>query len=521
VANASSKVIAGRYRVLGRLGSGGMATVLLALDERLHREVAIKRMHAESPDDVAKRFRREAKLGAALNHPNIVSVYDIETDDDNVLIVMEHVPGGSLKDAIARGPLPREAALRVLEDVAVALDYAHQHGVVHRDVKPANVLLDNHGNAKLADLGIATAAEVTSITSTGSVLGTAAYMAPERLDGEPGGPAGDIYALATVAYEALTGRKARQGRSAVEIARAVVSEPPPDLRTQMPDAPAAAARVLERGMARDPAARPRSAGDLVADLRAAFQRDRTAATAPLPGRGAAAPAAAAQTGRGGPRRMAPVLALVALLAGAGAVVALTAGGGGAGGSDGSAPRTTNPPASTRAQTQQPATTTTQSTPAPAAKPPADVVRSFYTLAASKDYEAAWALTGPSAREQLGGYDSFVATMGTLESIEFPSLDTTSLTESSATVAFDTVATHTDKVDRCSGTIDLSQDGDSWLIERFDVRGCNSQPRGAAPPSSTPGKGPAGGRPIAPGNGKGKGRRKDGGRNGWGAGGGEG
>src|SRR3712207_514272 len=150
---------------------------------------------SESPEDVAKRFRREAHLGAALNHPNIVSVFDIETDDENVLIVMEYVPGGTLRDALARGPLPRPAGLKVLRGVAAALDYAHEHGVVHRDVKPANVLIDASGGGKLADLGIAPAAEVTSITATGAVMGTASYMCPERLDGQPGGKHADIYEI--------------------------------------------------------------------------------------------------------------------------------------------------------------------------------------------------------------------------------------------------------------------------------------------------------------------------------------
>ena len=265
-------VLAGRYSIVKRLGSGGMATVFLADDARLQRQVAVKRMHAESPEEVAKRFQREAQLGAALNHPNIVSIFDIEVDDENVLIVMEYVPGGTLKDALARGPLPTDTALKVLKGVAAGLDYAHEHGVLHRDVKPANVLLDADGRAKLADLGIATAAEVTSITRTGAVMGTAAYMAPERLDGEPGGSAADVYALAAVAYETLTGHKARQGRSAVEVAHAVMNAPPPDLRMRLPDAPREAADVLARGMARDPAERPASAGELVRELCEAFER---------------------------------------------------------------------------------------------------------------------------------------------------------------------------------------------------------------------------------------------------------
>src|SRR3954454_21657725 len=134
-------LLAGRYRVIGPLGSGGMATVLLCEDERLGRREAGKRLHAYIPDDVARRFTREAKVGASLNHPNLVSVYDTTTDEESVLIVMELVEGETLRDALKRGPLPRERALRVLRDIASALDHAHAHGVVHRDVKPANVLL--------------------------------------------------------------------------------------------------------------------------------------------------------------------------------------------------------------------------------------------------------------------------------------------------------------------------------------------------------------------------------------------
>src|SRR3954447_18101598 len=134
-------LLAGRYRVIGPLGSGGMATVLLCEDERLGRRVAVKRMHADSPDDVARRFTREAKVGASLNHPNLVSVYDTVTDEESVLIVMELVEGETLADAIRRGPLPTRRTLDVIRDVAGGLDHAHSHGVVHRDIKPANVLL--------------------------------------------------------------------------------------------------------------------------------------------------------------------------------------------------------------------------------------------------------------------------------------------------------------------------------------------------------------------------------------------
>src|SRR5947209_9389419 len=263
-------MLAERYRVIRRLGSGGMASVFLAEDERLRRRVAVKRLHAGSPEDVARRFQREARVGASLNHPSIVAVFDTIVDDEGVLIVMEYVDGETLRDEIARRPLAPKRALEVLEPVAIALDHAHANGVVHRDVGPANVLLGRDGAVKPADLGIATAAGVTRITRSGTVLGTVAYMAPERLDGAAGGPPADIYALAAVAFEALTGDKAIAGRTAAEVARRAVLDPPPDLNAALPDAPAAAAAALRRGMAKDPDERPPSASALVGALKEAY-----------------------------------------------------------------------------------------------------------------------------------------------------------------------------------------------------------------------------------------------------------
>src|ERR687885_1587562 len=263
----TGRVLADRYRTIRRLGSGGMATVWLAEDERLRRQVAVKRLHGDvSDDDVVRRFQREARVGASLNHPNVVAVYDIAPDDEGVLIVMEYVEGRTLREEIAVGPLPPERALPILRGVAAALDHAHGLGVLHRDVKPANVLLRTDGAVKLADLGIATAAEQTRITRSGAVLGTAAYMAPERLDGEAGDHRVDVYALAAVAFEALAGRKAVEGVTPVEVARRVVSQPPPDLRAALPSAPATAADALRRGLAKEPDDRPGSAGGVVGEV---------------------------------------------------------------------------------------------------------------------------------------------------------------------------------------------------------------------------------------------------------------
>ena len=199
------ELFADRYRVIRRLGAGGMATVWLAEDERLGREVAVKRLKTDAPGDSLARFRREARLGATLNHPNFVSVYDTIATDDCALIVMEYVPGHSVEELAARGPVAPTEAVRILVEAAAALDHAHAQGVVHRDIKPANILVREDGTVKLADLGIARAMDATQITTEGKVIGTLPYMAPERREAAgAGGPASDVYALAAVAYELLS-----------------------------------------------------------------------------------------------------------------------------------------------------------------------------------------------------------------------------------------------------------------------------------------------------------------------------
>ncbi len=245
-------VIADRYRVIDRLGHGGMATVFLAEDQVLSRQVAVKRLHTAVAEGGAERFKREAQLGAALNHPNIVAVYDTLSGPDGVLIVMEYVPGQPFSGLIAVGPMEPGEAIRILRDVAGGLDYAHLQGVVHRDVKPANILVRDDGVVKLSDLGVATAAHVSRITATHDVLGTLGYIAPERLDGEPGGPPADVYSLAAVAFEVLSGQRPQRGATPAEALRRSVAEPPPDLRESLASGPGAAAAVLGRGLDAEP-----------------------------------------------------------------------------------------------------------------------------------------------------------------------------------------------------------------------------------------------------------------------------
>ncbi len=495
---------ADRYRVVRRLGAGGMATVFLAEDERLGRQVAVKRLHADSPDDMARRFDREARLGASLNHPNLVAIYDTLIDPEGVLIVMEYVDGPTLAQALGEGALAPERALEVLGGVADALDYAHSQGIVHRDVKPANVLLGEGAPAKLADLGIAFAVErATHITRTGTVLGTASYMAPEQLEGRDVGPAVDVYALGAVAFEALAGRKARPGSSPMEIATRVATEPPPDLREVWPEAPAGVAEVLSAAMAADPAERPRSASELVERLSAELGAGATPTeatqwaeeTAPAPGPAAAedgasdavpapaepepqTPPAPPQLERRRARRawLAPaaVVVLLALVA----VAAIVASGGSEGeqASDGGgAGQTQSPeegndrPRSDGASAQRGAPTT--------ALAPAQTVTSFYERAAAGDYAGAWALAGPGFREQIGTFEGFRREQGGLEKIEFEQAEVVSPAGESPEVAIRTVATHTDGVDRCRGTLSLARGGPSgWLIDRASIA-CPQTTRG--------------------------------------------
>ena len=233
---------------------------------------------ARSTSSSASSARRS--LGASLNHPNLVSVFDTATDDEGVLIVMEYVDGEPLSRLLRRGPLRPEEVRKMVLDVGDALDHAHAQGVVHRDVKPGNVLIRKDGMTKLADLGIATASDGTRITRSGMVLGTAAYMAPEQLDGRGAGPPADVYALAAIAFEALSGHKPREGKTPMQIAHSIATEPPPDLREAWPKAPPAVAAVLQRGMALEPEDRPDSAGELARELADALDQkpDRTAPT---------------------------------------------------------------------------------------------------------------------------------------------------------------------------------------------------------------------------------------------------
>src|SRR5918997_910064 len=271
-----------RYLPRRLIGSGGMAEVYLARDRELDRDVAIKRLrqHYAHDEEVVERFEREARSAASLSHPNVVSVYDRgETDDGSYYIVMEYVPGGNLKERILeKGALPPEEAIEVGLQVARALRAAHKQGMVHRDVKPQNVLLTESGEAKVADFGIARAAAASTVTKTGFVVGSAHYLSPEQALGHPATPRSDLYSLGVVLYEMLTGRVPHDAETQVGIVMKHVSGRPLPPAEVNPDVPEGLDAVVARLLARDPEDRYRDAAALIEDLKR-VQRDEPLAMA--------------------------------------------------------------------------------------------------------------------------------------------------------------------------------------------------------------------------------------------------
>jgi serine/threonine-protein kinase len=346
-----SKVeIAGRYRLQSRLGHGGMSTVHLALDLRLERQVAVKLLAEHLADDPAfvSRFQREAQAAARLVHPNIVQVFDSGRDEHTgqYFIVMEYIEGSSGAEILRdQGWVEVDEALSIIEQACEGLHYAHRHGVVHRDVKPGNLLRAREGEVKLADFGIAKATEQSSITQVGSVLGTAAYLAPEQARGEEAGPSADLYALGVVTYQLISGRLPYEATSLTELALKQQQEEPPLLDTLVAAVSPELAAAVAVALALDPRDRYKTALEMRHGLsagargiapgerarptrraaaREAAARDRaalTGATSVLPGaqRSGSTTAAtiATRRPRPGPPRSAPAGAPAAVHAPAG------------------------------------------------------------------------------------------------------------------------------------------------------------------------------------------------------------
>jgi len=312
------EVIAGRFELEELVGKGGMSSVYRAQDRLLERTVAIKLLHEHysRDEDYVERFRREARAAAQLSHPNIVTVIDRGEDSGRQFIVFEYIDGQNLKELIqSKGRLPVRTALELSIEAGHALAFAHQHGLVHRDVKPQNVLLGN-GEVKVTDFGIARSADVQQgLTQTGTVLGTSDYIAPEQASGQPVSALSDVYSLGVVVYELLAGEPPYSGENFVAVAMQHVNDPVPSVAAVRPDVPLRLDAALRRAMAKDPGDRFASMADFVAELEAVLDNlgepdsDRTTIMPPTT---PSQPARARRPGRR--RRLAPLLVLLVGLA---------------------------------------------------------------------------------------------------------------------------------------------------------------------------------------------------------------
>src|SRR4249919_1285122 len=262
-------LFADRYRLERKLGSGGMADVWLAEDQELGRHVAVKMLHERYANDeqFVERFRREATHAAGLSHPNIVSIYDRGVAGGSYYIVMEYIEGRTLKELIVtRGPCPVPVAISYTRQILAALRYAHKNGIIHRDIKPHNVLVDREGRVKVADFGIARAG-ASEMTEAGSIIGTAQYLSPEQAKGASVDQTSDLYSVGVVLYELLTGVVPFSGDTPVEIAMKHLSTVPEPPSAKRADVPRDLDMVVMRALAKDPSERYQSAEEMDADLR--------------------------------------------------------------------------------------------------------------------------------------------------------------------------------------------------------------------------------------------------------------
>jgi serine/threonine-protein kinase len=264
-----TELLDNRYEIIRRLGSGGMADVYLARDTQLGRQVAIKVLYKRyaSDDEFVARFRREAQSAAGLNHPHIVSIYDRGEAEGSYYIAMEYLEGRSLKDVVSEeGPLEPARSIEYAEQILRALQFAHEHNVIHRDIKPHNIVINGRGQVKVTDFGIARAGTSPAMTETGSIIGTAQYLSPEQAKGKAVEQSSDLYSLGVVLYEMLTGRVPFEGENPVAIALKHLSDEPVPPQALIPELPDNLNAVVLRALAKDPRDRYPSAAEFLADL---------------------------------------------------------------------------------------------------------------------------------------------------------------------------------------------------------------------------------------------------------------
>lgn len=271
------KRLNGRYKILRAIGGGGMANVFLAHDMILDRDVAVKilRLDYVNANDLMKRFQREAQSATSLTHPNIVSMYDVGDEDENYYLVMEYVEGMTLKEYIQQhSPVSLDNAVKIMSQLTSAISHAHHNGIIHRDIKPQNILVDTNGDIKITDFGIAMALSATSITQTNSVMGTVHYLSPEQARGGVATKKSDIYSLGIVMFELITGRLPFEGESAVSIAlKHLQSEIPPPSKWS-PNLPQSVENVILKSTAKDAFYRYATADEMLEDLKSVLDEDR-------------------------------------------------------------------------------------------------------------------------------------------------------------------------------------------------------------------------------------------------------
>ncbi len=472
-----SRVLGGRYALLERIGSGGMADVYRATDRRLGREVAVKVLRPMDGDPAfVERFRREARHAAGIQHPNVAAVYDVGEDGDDRYIVMELVRGQTLKDLVrARGALPEDEAITIAEHVARGLQAAHARGVVHRDLKAQNVLLGADGQPRIVDFGIAKGGGGTALTNTAAVLGTAHYFSPEQASGAPADHRSDLYSLGVVLFELLTGAPPFDGQNPVEIAMRHVSDPPRRPSAVRPGLRRATDEAVLRALAKDPDQRYPSAAAMAVAL--ARARDGSGPVAvrgvPPPRRARSAlllpglvgialllgGAALARAGVDRPAQARPTVAAFTARPAATPAPSMSAAA--------SVPASTSAPSSTSAPTAPATPVPTRAPAVLAASSPSAAVAGFYTRVAGRDFAGAAALWTDRMKANYPPAQFIDGRFADTSGLQLLRNETVSedLLTGRATVSIDLVETTSAGTRRWAGTWQLVRAGQGWLLDR--------------------------------------------------------